>query len=164
MEKLAVYNDQNEVIPNEFIERSRKLEEHPSKYFKIVLAFIKNKDDKYLIQKTSIEKDNIYATTGGHVQYGISSLQTVHDEVFEELGVELSLDEFTLFDTTKFTYGYRDSYYVEKDIDINDIKLQVEEVESVAWMSVSEIESLIKENKFRKGNIEPFQKLLRKNR
>ena len=49
-------------------------------------------------------------------------------------------------------------------MDIDDIKsltLQKEEVESVCWLSIDEIYSLMKENKFFKNHYEEFEILLK---
>lgn len=39
-------------------------------------------------------------------------------------------------------------YFLQKDIDLNTLKLQEEEVESVEWMSIDRINELINENLF----------------
>ena len=44
-------------------------------------------------------------------------------------------------------------------MDLEKLQLQEEEVEKVEWMTEEEIEQLIQNKKFRKGNIEPFQKV-----
>lgn len=162
MEFLALYDDHNQVLAGEKIERSRKLESHPGKYFKIVLVFIQNRDGKFLIQQTSIQKDHEFATTGGHVQYGVSSLETARQEVLEELGIDITHDDVELYDSLKYDLGYCDCYYVKKDVKLDELILQSSEVESAHFLTIEEIQNLISEDKFRKGNIKPFQILLQK--
>ena len=44
--------------------------------------------------------------------------------------------------------------------DISNLALQKEEVESVCWLSIDEIHSLMKDNKFFKNHYEEFEILL----
>jgi 8-oxo-dGTP pyrophosphatase MutT (NUDIX family) len=123
------------------------------------MIFIEN-EGKFLIQRTSEVKNHEYATTGGHVTYHDNGFITCKKEVNEELGVQLRDDEIEFVDTIDYKNCFCEIYYSSKSININDIKLQEEEVESVSWLGIEEIESLIEQGKFRKGNIEPFNKVL----
>ena len=158
MEKLALYDDNNNVI-NEYIERCNKLSIEKGRYFRIVLIFIQNEDDKFLIQKCSKEKNNEIATTGGHVTYKDSSIYTVKKEIKEELGIDID-DDFTLYETIKYDKCYSDCYYIKKNIDLNSLKLQESEVDEVFYLSIDEIDNLINENNFRKSNIIRFHDLI----
>src|SRR5574344_1419799 len=159
MEYLALYDDFDNLL-NEKVLRSQKLNIDDGKYFRIVIIFRENSNHEFLIQKCSEEKDNVFATTGGHVQYNVSSIKTAQQEILEELGINVVLDELKLIKTYKYPKAYQDVYYLKKDININDLKLQLEEVSYVEWMSIDKIEQLIKNNLFRKGNIKPFLDLL----
>ena len=72
----------------------------------------------------------------------------------------ISIDELELIYTEKREYSFQDTYYLKKDIDINSLTLQESEVEYVLWLSVEEINELIKEEKFRKGNISSFERIV----
>lgn len=52
-------------------------------------------------------------------------------------------------------------YYLKKDIDINDLNLQEEEVYSVKWLTIEEIKQYIENEKIRKGNINAFQSVMK---
>ena len=65
-----------------------------------------------------------------------------------------------MFETEQHLLAFQDSYYVKKDIDINTLKIQAEEVDSVEWMTIEKINSLIEMGIFRKGNINPFIDLI----
>ncbi|MDD3186948.1 MAG: peptide deformylase [Bacilli bacterium] len=161
MEEYLDLYDENRNITGEKILRTKGKPEVPTgRYITIVLAFIQNSDNKFLIQKTSKEKGSIFATTGGFVKSGSTSLDTVKIEVLEELGIDIDKSDFKLFKTYKKELAYFDVYYLKKDIDISTLKLQEEEVENVSWLSIKEIQDLIKEDNFRKGNIEPFNELV----
>ena len=161
MELLQLFDDNKNML-NEYVERDKKLELPEGKYFMIILLFIQNNEGKFLIQKTSKEKGSVYAVTGGHVTYKDDALTTCIKEAKEELGLTLKEDELEEIDVLKYKVGYITVYYLKKDIDINTLQLQKEEVESVSWMSIEEINTLITENKLRKGNIEPFKTLIKK--
>lgn len=159
MEYLQLFDD-NKIMLEEKIARSEKKNVQTGRYFMIVLVFIENDEHKFLIQKTSSEKDSEYATTGGHVTYGDTSMKTVIKEVKEELDVDIQENEIEFIDSIKHSLAYCDIYYVHKNIKIDELILQEEEVESVDWYSFAEIQSFIDNGEFRKGNIKPFEKVL----
>ena len=157
MEYLDVYNSNKEKTGKIIKRGNHTLSD--GEYINIVLIFIRNSEDKYLIQKTSKEKGGVWATTGGHVKSGSNSRQTIIEEVNEELGLDISKDNFILIDTTFIGHGLIDTYFLEKDVDINDLTLQQEEVESVSWLTKEEIYKLNEEEVFRKSNIPGFEKV-----
>ena len=132
-------------------------------YILVVLIFIQNSEGKFLIQKRSKIKNGKYATTGGHPKSGEDSIQGIISEVKEEIGLELNPNEIQLFYTgrSELEQVFWDDYYIRMDIgDIKKLKLQKEEVESVCWLSIDEINLLMKEKKFYENNYEEFERLL----
>lgn len=123
----------------------------------IVIIFIENSLGQFLIQKTSPVKGSVFATTGGHVTYGSTFKETVINEVKEELGINISNEKIVEANTYIGERVIQKVYYLKKDIDIEDITLQKEEVEYVKWLSREEINQLILKDEFRKGNIEPYK-------
>ena len=158
MEYLDLY-DENKNLTGEKILRSKDMKIEPGKYINIVIVFIKNSENKFLIQKTSKEKGSIWATTGGHVKAGTTCDEAIIEEIKEELGIDISTNELKHIATNKFSVLYQDVYYLKKDIDINDITLQKEEVEYVKWLTKEEINELIQKDEFRKSNIGAFKSL-----
>lgn len=159
MEYLDLY-DENQNLIGEKILRTKGMKLESGKFIKIVIVFIKNDEDKFLIQKTSKEKGSVFATTGGLVSSGYTSDETIVKEIEEELGLIINFNELKHIETIKREHAFQDTYYLEKNIDINDIKIQEEEVEYVKWLSIDEIKELIKKGEFREGNIIPFLNLL----
>ena len=53
-----------------------------------------------------------------------------------------------------------DVYYVKKDIDISNLKLQLDEVECVEYFSKEEILKFIKNDELRKTNIDAFMEFI----
>lgn len=157
MELLNLY-DYNGNLVKEIGVRGKK-----TKYLKgIVMIYIENSNGEFLIQKTSSSRGNIFATTGGHVSYGSNFLETIIAEVKEELGIDISKENIKEIGTYKWEFYLQKVFYLKKDIDIKDLLLRKEEVEYVKWMSVKEINNLIKENKYREGCIEGYKLALKK--
>ena len=139
----------------------------PSDYYKgISIIFIENDKGEFLLQKTSKKRSNVYATTGGHVDYGETFLSTIVREVKEELGLEVEANNVKEVCSYLYTNKYSDVYtekylikvfYLKKNIDIKKLKIQKDEVSFVDWYKVDEIDKLIEENQFRDGNIEGYQ-------
>ena len=160
MEYLDLYDKNGNTTGDVILRTHDKANVPEGKYIKLVLVFIKNSDNKFLIQLTSKEKGSVYATTGGHVKAGQSSIEAIHAEVSEELGLDISHEDIKLIGSMYKGFALIDVYYLEKDIDLDSITLQVEEVDSVNWYSIDEIRHFIEEGTFRKGNIDGLEMVL----
>ena len=98
-----------------------------------------------LIQQRSFSKGSYpgkWATTGGHPKSGETSRQGMLTEINEELGIVLQENELEFVDTFIDGDTFVDTYYLKKDLDINDMVLQKEEVEAVKWVSINEFEKM----------------------
>ena len=84
MEYLNLYDKEGNLTKEKGIRG-----EITNKLVGIVLIFIENSKGEFLIQKTSPSRENVYATTGGHVSYGSTFEETVINEVKEELGIDI---------------------------------------------------------------------------
>ena len=156
MEYLDLY-DIDGSLTGESIPRTKNKENVPDdRYIKLVLIYIQNSDNKFLFQLTSQAKEHVIATTGGHVQSGQTSKEAIINEVSEELGLDITNENYVFVKSYITKKAIVDTYYLKKDIDINSLTLQEEEVESVNWYTKEEIYKLIDEEKLRKGNIKGF--------
>ena len=134
----------------------------PSGYYYItVMVFIENLKGEILLQKRSKEKGGVWATTGGHPKAGQSSLEGMQAEIKEELGIDVSLNDLVLFKTIKTEDDFLDLYYLKKDINLNDIKIQAEEVQVANWFTIEEIEEMIKTGEFFKWHIAAYRDYLK---
>lgn len=124
------------------------------------IIFIENSKGEFLIQKTPSTKDGLFATTGGHVTYGSDFFETIIKEVNEELGINIKDEEIIEVNTYIKERYIRKVYYMKKDIDIDDLTIQENEVEYVKWLSKDKINELINNNEFREGNIEGYKFIL----
>lgn len=160
LEKRDLY-DANRNLTGKTIYKGEEIPE--GSYINVVLVFIQNSEGKFLIQKRSERKNGLYATTGGHPKSGENSLQGIITEVKEEIGIDLNPEDVELY------YGGRsdeervfwDDYYVKMDIpNIENLKLQEEEVASVHWFTADEIIDLMKNDLFFMNHFEEFEVLL----
>ena len=159
MEYLQVF-DENKKKLEEKVSRDEKYNLPSDRRFMIVLIFIENSKGEFLLQKTSKSRQSCIATTGGHVTYGDSALETVVKECKEELGIDVSANKITYIDTVLFKNCFLETFYTKMELDPSNLTLQTEEVESVKWYTKDEISEFIKQNEFREGNIKPYEKIL----
>jgi len=160
MEKRDLY-DINRNLTGKTIFKGEPVPE--DRYIIVVLIFIQNSDGKFLIQKRSEIKNGKYATTGGHPKSGENSIQGIITEVKEEIGLDIKANDLKLFYSSRSDLKrvFWDDYYIKMDIpNIQNLPLQKEEVESICWLSIDEIKSLMKEDKFFKNHYEEFEILL----
>ncbi|HJJ09785.1 MAG: NUDIX domain-containing protein [Clostridia bacterium] len=160
IEKRDLY-DINRVLTGKTIFKGDSIPDN--NYIVVVLVFIQNSDGKFLIQKRSKIKNGKYATTGGHPKSGENSIQGIISEVKEEIGLDINSKDLKLYysgrsDSEKVFW---DDYYIKMDVpNIQNLSLQKEEVESVCWLSIDEINSLMNGDKFFKNHYEEFEILL----
>lgn len=87
-------------------------------------------------------------SVGGSAVAGDTSQTAAERETLEEIGCNISLGNIRPVITIHFDEGFNDIYVVTKDIDIEDLKLQYEEVQTVKWATADEILSMIDEGIF----------------
>lgn len=149
MEYLALFDENNQVLDEKFL-RYRGLIPK-GKYAKVSVIWIENSKGKFLIQKTSPQKKSKYSLTGGHCKFGSTAEQTILDEVREEIGVKLDKKNVSHILTVREGHRFVEVFYTKKDLDINKLKLQKEEVESVFWCTKEQIKNLIDNEKIPKS-------------
>ena len=158
--------DENKNLTGEklFREKGTKLIVPKGRYSIVVLAFIENPKGEFLFQMTSKRKKNVWATTGGHVKSGQTSKEAIIEEIKEELGIDINEDEVKLFKTYKYDDAFKDVFYIKKDIDINSLTYQEDEVEYVKYLTKDEILDLINnDGNIRKTNIDAFLDIINNN-
>ena len=158
MEKRDLY-DINKKLTGETIYKNEKIP--ANRYILVVLVFIQNSQGKFLIQKRSKQKDGKYASTGGHPKTGEASIDGMITEIKEELGLTVKPEELELIFSGQENVKqvFFDIYYMRKDFNISDLKLQKEEVDFVEWLSFKEIETLIKKDLFLESHAEELYRL-----
>ena len=147
MEKRDLY-DKDRKLTGEFIYKGEPVPK--GKYIIVILVMIQNSKGEFLIQKRSKRKGGKFAATGGHVKSGQTSIEGMIDEIQEEIGLAVKPEELELLYTAREDKHdvFFDLYYMKKDLEISDLILQEEEVESVSWKTIKEIDELIKQDMF----------------
>ena len=144
MELLDVYNNNGERT-GRIVERGAKDTLFAEgEHIAVAIIYIENDNNEFLIQKTSKQKGGNYSSTGGHVNHNEEPIDTIKREVKEELGIDISKDNIVDLGYLLFDFPIRFVFYLRKNIDIKDIILQKEEVESVSYMSEAQLKGLIK--------------------
>lgn len=137
----------------------KKGEEIPDNtYIMIVVIFIQNDNNEFLIQKRSLDKGGKWATTGGHPKAGESSFQGILTEAQEELGIQINNP--ILFKQMTGKNNICDLYYIKNNIDINKLNIQKEEVSDIKWASIDEINQLKNNNEFHEAHYQMFKECL----
>ncbi len=129
-------------------------------YYLIVAIYIQNSKGEFLIQKRVKRKGGKWATTAGHPKAGETSLEGLFTEVDEEIGINLRNDQPVLIETWNKNDQFFDIYYLKKDIDLKDIKIQKEEVDDVKWATIDEIKDMKERDEFHEGHYIMFEKCL----
>ena len=127
-------------------------------WHKAVALFIINSKNQVLLQKRSPNKKlwpNLWdISAGGHVLAGEFGEQALIREVKEELGIEVKENEIRYLASSTSTNlkgniinnHFGECFIITKQIDIEQIKLQKDEVEEVKWFTKQEIIERINNN------------------
>lgn len=158
MEMLQLFNKEGERLNKEIARGDKNLQ--ADEYIKLVTVWIRSQG-KYLIQKCSQQKGGEFAVSGGHVQAGKTSKEQAVLELEEELALHVPQEQLKFMGSIYRPHAIFDVYMLENDNYIHqNFVLQQEEVESVVWLTKSQIEDKIKEGVFRKTSAEQFEKFI----
>lgn len=86
--------------------------------------------------------------TGGATSSGETSEMTCAREFEEELGVKPDMSKAELIGTIKRKFDYVDVWHIEQDIDLNNINMQEDEVSEVKYVTLQELNQIIKNKEF----------------
>lgn len=137
---------------------SRKECHEKGLWHRAVIIFVINKEGKILLQKRSANKKtwpNLWdLTAGGHVVTGELGYQAIIREAKEELNLDVKKEELTyvgsfISEDVKpniINRHFNEFFIIEKDVNINDITLQEEEVQDIRWFTKEEIFKKIDNN------------------
>lgn len=128
--KMETYNLNN--IPNGY-------------YMPVVGVVIINENNEILLQKRSKFKKinpSKWGICGGKVDLGETPLDAGIRETLEEIGILLNKEELKFLSTDINEKAHFTVYYVRKNVNINECKLQKEELEEVRYFKIEELEEL----------------------
>lgn len=127
-------------------------------YPMVVMVVIRNSNGEFLMQKRSATKGGDWGVTGGHPKSGETPIEGIITEVKEELGLDFSNEEFILFDSGCDGKDFFKMYLVNKDINISDITIQIEELSEVKFFTMKELNHMVKTKELNEDQISCFKK------
>ena len=137
-----------------------KGESIPEGYYPmVVMVVIRNSNGEFLMQKRSINKGGDWGVTGGHPKAGETPIEGIISEVKEELGLDFSNEKFIEYESGCDGIDCYKMYFVNKDIDLNEITIQEEELSEVRWFSMEELKDMVKRKELNENQISCFIKV-----
>ncbi|MDO4662529.1 MAG: NUDIX domain-containing protein [Tissierellia bacterium] len=117
-------------------------------FIKVVHIYV-NIDDKYLIQKRALTKNikpgELEITTGA-VTSGENPLDAARRELQEELSIVEPKESFVSLGDFRGEKTFQYVYFLKSFINISNIKLQKEEVDSIYLLSKKDMISFVENN------------------
>lgn len=149
MELVDLY-DENRVPLGRTAERSAR--KGPGEYRTVVHVCLFDSRGRMLIQQRAPEKiicPNLWdVSVGGGVDAGEDSRRGAEREFREELGYPLDLGGLRPSVTVNFDGGFDDFYILTKDLVLENLTLQKEEVRAVRWAALEEILDMMDQGTF----------------
>ena len=149
MEILDLYDNKKNKLKKTFVRGSG---EPLDGEFKLSIhLWIINDKGEFLIQKRSIDRKtnpNKWAFIGGAVDSGEKSLQCAIREAQEEMGISLVPEDIEFLISFKREHDFIDVFLAKKNISIQNIVLQKEEVSACRWVTPVELEQIINNGEF----------------
>jgi len=157
---MAELRDLYDINSNKTDKMYRKGELIPKGYYPmVVMVVIKNSKGEFLMQKRVESKGGDWGVTGGHPKSGETPLEGIVTEVKEELGLDFNKDEFIEYDRGCDGKDCYKMYLVNKDIDINDIKIEEDELTEVRWFNLKELKQMVDTGELNENQISCFIKV-----
>jgi len=149
--------DENGNETGETMQKGDSIVWKPGIYHRGADVWIINSKKEILIQKRSIQKKlepNVWAMTGGSVIKGETPLETLKRETFEELGINLNIDNAIKIHHYKTGNVWLEEYVVMQEVNLDKVIMQNEEVSDVRFATFEEIDKIYQEGMFIKNRWE----------
>jgi len=156
MEYLEIFDEQG----NSLGQKLRKEVHRDGDWHRVVDVWIYDSQKRILLQRRSATKKKFPNhwdfSVGGHISAGESWESALEREVEEELGIPTKFSEVEFFGERKEETRVGDildreiarTYFLKKDSEISELRLQEEEVAEVAWVNFSELERRVHSPEF----------------
>ena len=128
-------------------------------YPMVVMIVIRNSKGEFLMQKRVKSKGGDWGVTGGHPKSGETPLQGIITEIKEELGLDFSNENIIEYDSGCDGKDCFKMYFVTKDVNIEDITIQKEELTEVRWFSMEELRNMVDTKELNQNQISCFEKV-----
>ena len=157
---MAELRDLYDINSNKTGKTYRKGEDIPNGYYPmVVMVVIRNSKGEFLMQKRSESKGGDWGVTGGHPKAGQTPLEGIITEVKEELGLDFSKDDFIEYNSGCDGEDCYKMYFVNKDVLLENIKIQKEELSEVRWFSMNELQDMVDNGELNENQIACFVKV-----
>lgn len=118
----------------------------------VVHIWIVNSKGEYLIQRRTPWKEgwpNAWdCSAAGSAVAGDDSEQAAKREVMEEIGLEIYISKAERLFTIKTKSVFDDIYLLRQEVNLEELKLQYEEVAEVKWATETEIKEMVTRGEF----------------
>lgn len=118
-------------------------------YHLVIHVCIFNSKNELLVQQRQPWKigwPNMWdLSVGGSAVTGDDSQKAAERETKEELGIEIDLSKERPHFTINFDHGFDDYYMIVKDVNIDDLKLQEDEVKAAKWVTKAELMEMVRQ-------------------
>lgn len=154
-EKRDLYNKNSELTGLTYY----KGENVPEGYYPmVVMIAIENSKGEFLMQKRVPRKGGDYGVTGGHPKSGETPYEGIITEVYEELGIDISNNEIIEFASGCDGKDCFKMYYTKLDLEIEEFKIQEEELTEVRWFSFDELNEMVQKKILNQDQVDFFLK------
>ena len=154
---MTELRDLYDINSNKTNKTYRKGDLIPEGYYPmVVMVVIRNSNGEFLMQKRVESKGGDWGVTGGHPKSGETPIEGIITEVKEELGLDFSKENFIEYDSGCDGKDCYKMYFVTKDININDITIQQEELSEVRWFTMDELKSMVNSGELNEDQIACF--------
>lgn len=118
----------------------------------IVHTCIFNSNHQMLVQKRANDKKDFPGkwdiSSGGAVIAGETSSEAARRELYEELGIDISLEQERVYLTIHYDKGFDDYYFIHMDKNIKEFQYSKDEVLGIKWATKEEINEMMKNKDF----------------
>lgn len=152
MEYLDVVNENNELTGKT---EERDTIHKNGIWHREVTVWIMNKEGEILLQKRAATKKqypNKWALCAGHIDAGEHYEAAMLREIYEELGIKLTIDELDFLGIYKVMektnniqnnyFNY--TYFFKTDLKVEDYKIELKELSEVKYITLKELEENMK--------------------
>lgn len=131
-------------------------------YHLVVFVWTFNSSGQVLMTKRSPEKvsyPGLWEHTGGSVQAGESSLCAILRELQEETGISARPEELHLAESYRRSNDFCDIYFLQKDVPLEQIRLQQGETCDAKWVTRSQLEEMISRGEVARPDAQRYRQL-----
>ena len=114
-------------------------------YYVCCEIWVRNSEGEFLVTKRHPNKKagGLWEFTGGGVLSGETTKQAAVREAQEEIGLSVEESELSLLEVYQHKNYFMDIFVVKKDVEVNKLTLQAEEVVEAKWVSHEELLQMV---------------------